>query len=230
MSDASLIELQGIEKIYQMGEMTVRALRGVNLSIGHGEYIAILGPSGSGKSTMMNVLGCLDTPTKGTYTLNGRDVSHLTRNELADVRNQQIGFIFQSFNLLDSLDAVDNVALPLVYRGISLAERQKRAKEILCKVGLADRLHHKPNELSGGQRQRVAIARALSTNPKVILADEPTGNLDTVSGEEIIQLFEQLSAEGKTVIIVTHDNDLAKRVRRILRISDGRIESDINTV
>lgn len=226
MKASSLVRLTGIEKTYLMGEMTVSALRGIDLSINAGEYVAILGPSGSGKSTLMNVLGCLDAPTKGQYLLNNNDVSHLTSNELALIRNQQIGFIFQSFNLLESLDALDNVALPLVYRGIRQKERKTRAKQMLSEVGLGDRLHHKPNELSGGQRQRVAIARALVTDPSVILADEPTGNLDTQSGEEVINIFEQLVQQGKTVIIVTHDNELAERTHRVLRIRDGLIESD----
>lgn len=221
-----LIKLEDIHKTYLMGDITVNALRGIDLSIEVGEYVSILGPSGSGKSTLMNVLGCLDTPSDGRYHLNGKDVSHLSRNELAVIRNEQIGFIFQSFNLLESLNALDNVALPMVYRGVRQKLRKERAKKLLVDVGLGDRLHHKPNELSGGQRQRVAIARALVTDPSVILADEPTGNLDTESGEEVIALFETLCAEGKTVIIVTHDNELAERTPRILKIRDGLIESD----
>lgn len=229
MSTSSLVSLSGIEKHYQMGDVTVNALRGIDLTIEAGEYVAILGPSGSGKSTLMNMLGCLDTPSAGTYLLNQKNVSDLDSNELAAIRNQQIGFIFQSFNLLESLDALDNVALPLVYRGVRQKDRKARAQKVLEGVGLGERLHHKPNELSGGQRQRVAIARALVTDPSVILADEPTGNLDTQSGEEVINIFEQLIAQGKTVIIVTHDNELAERTRRVLRIRDGLIESDTSS-
>ncbi len=229
MKSSSLVSLSGIEKRYQMGDVTVKALRGIDLTIDAGEYVAILGPSGSGKSTLMNMLGCLDTPSEGTYLLNQKNVSQLNSNELAAIRNEQIGFIFQSFNLLESLDALDNVALPLVYRGVRQKDRKSRAQKVLEGVGLGDRLHHKPNELSGGQRQRVAIARALVTDPSVILADEPTGNLDTQSGEEVIKIFEELIAQGKTVIIVTHDNELAERTRRVLRIRDGLIESDTSS-
>lgn len=226
MNNSPLITCQQLCKSYQMGTHVLHALRGIDLVINAGEYIAILGPSGSGKSTLMNLLGCLDTPTSGHYILTGRDVSRLSRNELADIRNKQIGFIFQSFNLLTHLSALDNVALPLVYRGIEVKQRREKAERLLNQVGLADRLHHLPNELSGGQRQRVAIARALVTNPDLILADEPTGNLDSQSGEEVIRLFEALAAQGKTIIIVTHDAFLAERTRRIIRIKDGMIIED----
>jgi len=218
-----LMTLDNISKQYEMGSVIVAALQAINLEICSGEYISILGASGSGKSTLMNILGCLDTPTDGRYYLNGRDVSHLKRNELARIRNQTIGFVFQSFNLLDYGSALDNVALPLVYSGVRASMREQRARALLEKVGLADRVMHRPNELSGGQRQRVAIARALVTNPLVILADEPTGNLDSQSGEAIIELFESLAANGTTVIIVTHDEQLAQRTQRIIRLSDGQI-------
>lgn len=226
MNKTPLIVCQQLCKQYQMGSHTLHALRNVELEINAGEYIAILGPSGSGKSTLMNLLGCLDTPTSGRYLLQGTDAGHLSRNALADIRNKQIGFIFQSFNLLNHIDALDNVALPLVYRGTSVKQRKQAAQQLLTQVGLADRWHHLPNELSGGQRQRVAIARALITNPDLILADEPTGNLDSQSGEEVIRLFEQLAAQGKTIIIVTHDLNLAKRTQRIIRIKDGAIIED----
>ena len=209
-----------------MGDITVNALSDINLQVKYGEYIAILGPSGSGKSTLMNVLGCLDKPSSGKYFLDNRDVSDLSRNELATVRNQKIGFIFQSFNLLDYCSALENVALPLVYRGVSRADRLARAREILEQVGLGDRVGHKPNELSGGQKQRVAVARALVSEPEVILADEPTGNLDSKSGEDVMNLFSKLSDSGKTIIVVTHDQKLAKRMRRVIEISDGKVKSD----
>jgi putative ABC transport system ATP-binding protein len=221
-----LINCQNISKHYRMGDVIVDALREINLQIKHGEYLAILGPSGSGKTTLMHILGCLDNPSSGEYFLNNKNVSNLSRNELARIRNQEIGFVFQNFNLLARADAIDNVALPLVYRGVSTAERQQRATKILQRIGLGNRLHHLPNELSGGQRQRVAIARALITEPDVILADEPTGNLDSRSGQEIIRLFEELTAEKKTVILVTHDVKLAERTRRIVQIQDGVITSD----
>jgi len=221
--DQALIKLQDIEKTYQMGKVKVCALKNINLTIKHGEYMAILGPSGSGKSTLMNIIGCLDSPSNGKYFLDQQDVSGLKRNELAKVRNQKIGFIFQSFNLLDYGTALDNVALPLVYRGARMHERRERAKILLDKVGLGSRIHHRPNELSGGQRQRVAIARALVTEPDVILADEPTGNLDSKSGSDVIRLFENLSASGKTIIIVTHDLAMAKRTNRMIQIRDGEI-------
>jgi len=222
----SLIELQHIRKVYALGKVQLTALMIDQLCIKKGEYVAILGPSGSGKSTLMNLLGCLDTPTSGKYFLQQREVSQLTRNELAKVRNLQIGFVFQSFNLLDYATALDNVALPLVYRGMPKAERHARATDFLSRVGLGDRLYHRPNELSGGQCQRVAIARALVIGPSLILADEPTGNLDSRSGEQIIHLFENCVNEGKTIIIVTHDLSLAKRAKRVIRILDGKVESD----
>ncbi len=221
-----LVKLESINKSYKMGEIVVDALSDINLTVKYGEYIAILGPSGSGKSTLMNVLGCLDKASSGKYFLDNKDVSNLSRNELAVVRNQKIGFIFQSFNLLDYCSALENVALPLVYRGVSRGERLARAREILEQVGLGDRVGHRPGELSGGQRQRVAIARALVSEPEVILADEPTGNLDSKSGEDVMNLFSQLSKDGKTIIVVTHDQKLAKRMRRVIEISDGKIKFD----
>lgn len=222
----NLIELNNIRKVYTLGKVQLDALNIAELNIKQGEYVAILGPSGSGKSTLMNILGCLDTPSSGKYLLHGKEVSQLKRNELAKVRNQQIGFIFQSFNLLEYATAQENVVLPLIYRGIQSHERNQRASELLERVGLGNRLDHKPSELSGGQCQRVAIARALVNNPNLILADEPTGNLDSRSGEQIIHLFEECVSEGKTIIIVTHDLALAKRAQRIIRILDGRVESD----
>lgn len=226
MTSPNLIQLANVGKTYSMGKIKVPALRQINLIIKKGEYVSILGPSGSGKSTLMNILGCLDTPSEGHYILDGQDVSHLSRNALAWIRNCKIGFVFQSFNLLEYGTALDNVSLPLVYRGTSSLKRKARAKEILNQVGLANRLNHKPNELSGGQRQRVAIARALVTEPDMLLADEPTGNLDTHSGQEIIELFETLAKQGKTVIIVTHDPKMAERTNRVIRIKDGEVESD----
>lgn len=226
MNNENLIELDQVRKRYTLGKVQLDALSVEKLQIKQGEYVAILGPSGSGKSTLMNILGCLDTPNAGEYLLQGKAVSQLKKNELAKIRNQKIGFIFQSFNLLEYATALDNVALPLVYRGTPVEERNLRAKALLERVGLGDRLNHKPSELSGGQCQRVAIARALVNNPSLILADEPTGNLDSRSGEQIIHLFEESVHEGKTIIIVTHDLNLAKRAKRIIRILDGRIESD----
>lgn len=226
MNDNNLIELQNMSKQYHLGDIQVAALNNINLKINAGEYVAILGPSGSGKSTLMNILGCLDSPTAGHYLLKQQDVSHLRRNQLAHVRNHTIGFVFQNFNLLEYASALENVAVPLLYRGINWRARDKQAATMLERVGLGDRFQHKPNELSGGQRQRVAIARALVTSPDLLLADEPTGNLDSQSGQEVIALFEELASENKTVIIVTHDEKLAQRTRRILRICDGQLESD----
>ena len=222
----SLIRIQNISRRYQMGSETIHALRDVSLQIERGEYVAIMGPSGSGKSTLMNVLGCLDTPTSGRYELNGTDVSKMDDNALAEVRNREIGFVFQTFNLLPRSNALHNVELPLIYAGISAEQRRNDAMLALTQVGLADRVHHKPNELSGGQRQRVAVARALVNKPSILLADEPTGNLDSKTGEEILGLFEQLSNTGNTIIVVTHEEEVARRARRILRIRDGLIASD----
>ena len=223
---ASLIEIRNMCKIYNPGENEVRALDHVSLSIGENEFVAIIGHSGSGKSTLMNMLGCLDVPTSGIYLLHGSDVSLLTDDELSDIRNQEIGFIFQGFNLISNLTAFENVELPLIYRGVSKRERTHLAKEALRKVGLENRMTHKPSEMSGGQQQRVAIARAIAQAPPVILADEPTGNLDSHSSQEIMNILKTLHAEGRTVIVITHDNDIAANAKRIIHIEDGRITSD----
>lgn len=221
-----VIEIEGVTKLYRMGAETVHALRGVNLKIHRNEYLAIMGPSGSGKSTLMNMLGCLDTPTAGRYEFSAKNVATMVDDELAEIRNREIGFVFQTFNLLPRSDALHNVELPLIYAGVPKQERLERARQALDNVGLADRLHHRPNELSGGQRQRVAIARALVTRPSIILADEPTGNLDSKTGVEIMNLFEQLYEQGNTLIVVTHEEDIAQHSRRIVRLRDGLIESD----
>jgi putative ABC transport system ATP-binding protein len=223
---ALVIEIDGVTKLYKMGAETIHALRGVALQIRRNEYLAIMGPSGSGKSTLMNMLGCLDTPTAGRYEFSGKNVATMVDDELAEIRNREIGFVFQTFNLLPRSDALHNVELPLIYAGIPKHERIARAREALENVGLGERLHHRPNELSGGQRQRVAIARALVTRPSIILADEPTGNLDSKTGVEIMNLFEQLYEQGNTLIVVTHEEDIAQHARRIVRLRDGLIESD----
>lgn len=222
----NIIDIEHIAKIYQVGTEEVHALADVSLKIDKNEYVAIMGPSGSGKSTLMNILGCLDTPSKGLYDFSGENVSQMDDNELASIRNRQIGFVFQTFNLLARSDALHNVELPLIYAGISGAERRERAENALEKVGLADRMTHKPNELSGGQRQRVAVARALVTNPSIILADEPTGNLDTKTGADIMQLFHEIHEAGNTIILVTHEEYIAEHAKRIIRLRDGLIEKD----
>ncbi|NBC85263.1 MAG: ATP-binding cassette domain-containing protein [Bacteroidetes bacterium] len=222
-----LIQITDLKKRYQMGAEVVWALDGITLSVERGEYIAIMGPSGSGKSTLMNMLGCLDTPTSGQYFLNGQDVSQYTDDELAEIRNREIGFVFQTFNLLPRVDCLRNAELPLIYAGMSRAERRERAAEALRNVGLGDRMDHRPNELSGGQRQRVATARALVNRPSIILADEPTGNLDTETGGEIMMLFESLYRQGNTLLVVTHEEDIAHHARRILRLRDGKLEQDV---
>ena len=225
--DGVLIHVEGLWKTYDMGgAIEVHALSGVSFEIRHGEYVAIMGPSGSGKSTLMNLVGCLDTPTRGSYWLNGRLVSELTDDELAYIRNKEIGFVFQTFNLLSRASALHNVELPLIYNGTPASERLVRAQEALRRVDLGDRMHHKPNELSGGQRQRVAIARALVNNPSLILADEPTGNLDSATGEEIMNLFDRLQSAGNTIVLVTHEHDIAARARRIIHVRDGKVARD----
>ncbi|TXD81715.1 ABC transporter ATP-binding protein [Subsaximicrobium wynnwilliamsii] len=222
----NVIEIRNIIRDFQLGQETVHVLKGINLDIKTGEYVAIMGPSGSGKSTLMNLLGCLDTPTSGSYILNGKDVSQMSDDDLADIRNTEIGFVFQTFNLLPRTTALDNVALPMVYAGKSKAQRIERATEVLKNVGLADRMDHKPNQLSGGQRQRVALGRALVNNPSIILADEPTGNLDSKTGDEIMKLFDEIHQAGNTVIMVTHEEEIASNAKRIIRLRDGLVESD----
>lgn len=222
----AVIQITDLKRHYKMGETLVRALDGVSFNINRNEYIAIMGPSGSGKSTLMNMIGCLDTPTEGEYILNGNQVSQMDDAELAEVRNREIGFVFQTFNLLPRTSCLANVELPLIYAGMKSSERKERAAEVLDKVGLGDRMDHKPNELSGGQRQRVAIARALVNNPSILLADEPTGNLDSKTGDEIMLLFEELYRQGNTIILVTHENDIAQYSRRVVRLRDGLIETD----
>lgn len=221
-----IIETREISKAYHMGNQTVNALQSISISIDRGEYVAFMGPSGSGKSTLMNIVGCLDTPTTGTYMLNNKLVSDMTENELADTRNKEIGFVFQTFNLLPRASALENIALPLIYAGYSKSQRTEMAMQALESVGLAERSHHRPNELSGGQRQRVAIARALVNNPSIILADEPTGNLDTKTSYDIMNLFQELHDKGNTIIMVTHEDDIAHYAHRIIRLRDGLIEWD----
>jgi len=223
---SKMIETSKIARMYQMGSETVHALESITISIDKGEYVAFMGPSGSGKSTLMNIIGCLDTPSSGNYILNNQDVSHLTENELAEIRNKEIGFVFQTFNLLPRASSLDNVALPLIYAGYGKWDREEKAMDVLESVGLADRAHHKPNELSGGQRQRVAIARALVNNPSIILADEPTGNLDSKTSYDIMDLFQKLHNAGNTIIMVTHEDDISHYAHRIVKLRDGLIETD----
>jgi putative ABC transport system ATP-binding protein len=221
-----LINITNIKRDFELGSETIYVLKGIDLQISKGEYVALMGPSGSGKSTLMNILGCLDTPTSGSYILNGKDVSQMHDDDLAEIRNKEIGFVFQTFNLLPRTTALDNVALPMIYAGFPKSERNKRATEVLTQVGLDDRMDHQPNQLSGGQRQRVAVARALVNHPSIILADEPTGNLDSKTSVEIMKLFGDIHASGNTVILVTHEEDIAKYAHRIIRLRDGLIESD----
>lgn len=222
-----MIQLTGVKKIYQMGKIDVAAIRGIDLEVANNEYLSVLGPSGSGKSTLMHIIGCLDTPTEGEYRLEGRDVSGLSSNQLAEIRNKKVGFVFQSFNLLPYATALENVELPMIYKGGSARQRRKRAGELLAKVGLGDRARHRPSELSGGERQRVAIARALANSPSIVLADEPTGNLDSTSGKEVIKVFDELWQQGCIVIIVTHDSEIAGRTPRIVKLLDGRVVDDM---
>jgi putative ABC transport system ATP-binding protein len=226
MNIPSIIHLESLHKSYFMGRQAINVLKGISMDIFKNEYVALMGPSGSGKSTLMNILGCLDSPTSGTYILNSSDVSKMDDNELADIRNKEIGFVFQQFNLLPRMTALENVALPLVYAGIPKKQRLERAMDVIKKVGLGDRSHHKPNELSGGQIQRVAIARALVNNPAIILADEPTGNLDSKTSVEIMEMFHQIHETGNTVVLVTHEEDIARYARRVIRLRDGVIETD----
>jgi putative ABC transport system ATP-binding protein len=221
-----LIDIKGVQKVYKLGAELVYALRYIDLNVDKGEYIALMGPSGSGKSTLMNIIGCLDTASSGTYILNGINVSQMTEQHLAEIRNKEIGFVFQTFNLMPRMSAIENVALPLIYAGVSKKERLLKAEEVLIKVGLKDRMFHKPNELSGGQRQRVAIARSLVNNPSILLADEPTGNLDSKTSIEIMTLFEEIHQNGNTVVLVTHEEDIAAYAKRIVRLRDGKVELD----
>ncbi|HLV47389.1 MAG TPA: ABC transporter ATP-binding protein [Flavobacterium sp.] len=223
----SIIKVSDLKRSFPLGSGWIQILKGIDLDIKKGEYVALMGPSGSGKSTLMNILGCLDTPTSGDYILNGKDVSKMNDNELAEIRNKEIGFVFQTFNLLPRTTALDNVALPMIYAGKNKTERNQRASEVLTQVGLEDRMDHQPNQLSGGQRQRVAVARALVNKPSIILADEPTGNLDTKTSIEIMGLFDEIHAQGNTVILVTHEEDIAEHAHRIIRLRDGVIENDI---
>jgi putative ABC transport system ATP-binding protein len=221
-----LIDIRNITKVYEMGEQQVQALAGVSVGVERGEYVAIMGPSGSGKSTLMNLIGCLDTPTSGSYVLNGKEVARMTDDELAAIRNKEIGFVFQTFNLLPRTSAIQQVELPLVYGGASKKDRRDRAIAALKAVGLGDRMNHTPNEMSGGQRQRVAVARALINNPSILLADEPTGNLDSQTGAEIMALFDELNSRGNTIVLVTHEEDIAAHARRIVRLKDGKVRDD----